>query len=67
MRSLVFLKEMRPHFKEFVEGMGDLIPSSQDAGSAVYELLTTDPNGNTIAFPVYFSLEKDGTWKIGKF
>lgn len=61
------LKETRPHFKEFVEGMGDLIPSSQDAGSAVYELLTTDPNGNTIAFPVYFSLEKDGTWKIGKF
>lgn len=61
------LKEMRPHLKEFVGRMGDLIPSSQDAGSAVYELITTDPNGDTIAFPVYFSLDEDWTWKIGKF
>ena len=60
-------KQIRPHLKEYVEGMGDLIPSSQDAGSAVYELPTTDPNGNTLLFPVHFIMGEDGTWKIENF
>jgi hypothetical protein len=61
------LKNARPHLKEFVGGMRDLVPSSQEAGAAEYELLSTDPNGNTLSFPVHFVMDDDGNWKIMNF
>jgi hypothetical protein len=61
------LEAMRPHFKDFVGRMGDLVPSSQEAGTAQYELLTTDPNGDTFAFPVHFGMDEGGNWKIVDF
>ena len=61
------LESMRPHLKEFVGKMGDMTLSSQDIGSASYELSTVDPNGKHLLFPVHFTLDEDGTWKIDNF
>jgi sugar lactone lactonase YvrE len=61
------LKAMRPHFKDFVGAMGELVPTSQEAGEAKYELITTDPNGDKFSFPVHFGMDNDGSWKIMLF
>jgi hypothetical protein len=61
------LREMKPHLKEFVNGMGKLTPESIETGSAQYELEHTDPNGDIFSFPVYFNLDEKGNWTITKF
>ncbi len=35
--------------------------------SAEFEMLRTEPNGQTISFPISFARDEDGVWRIKSF
>jgi hypothetical protein len=47
-----------------VTGMGDLILISIDEDTAKYEMLHDEGGGVISSFPVYFSKDANGNWKI---
>jgi len=58
------LTQLRPYFQDMVAGMGELILISKDADTAKYEMLHDEGGGVISCFPVYFSKDETGSWKI---
>lgn len=58
------LTQLRPYFQGMVAGMGDLVLISTDADRAKYELRHDEGGGVISSFPVYFSKNEKGEWKI---
>jgi len=58
------LTQLRQYFPDMVIGMGDLILISIDGNTAKYEMLHDDGGGVISSFPVYFSRDGQGNWKI---
>ncbi len=58
------LTQLRPQFQSMVDGMGDLILDSMDSDRAYYEMLHDEGGGVMASFPVYFSKDEQGGWKI---
>ena len=50
--------------KNAVKGMGELILVSSEANIARYEMLHDEGGGVIARFPVYFSKDGNGNWKI---
>jgi hypothetical protein len=58
------LTQLRPYFQDMVDGMGNLVLISTDAERAKYEMLHDEGGGVISCFPVYFSRDSQGKWKI---
>jgi hypothetical protein len=58
------LTQLRPYFQNMVNGMGELILISIDSDRAKYEMLHDEGGGVVSSFPVYFSKNEKGEWKI---
>lgn len=58
------LTQLRPNFPGMVNGMGNLVLISLDADRAKYEMLHDEGGGVISSFPVYFSKDAGGNWKI---
>ena len=58
------LTQLRPYFQNMVAGMGDLVLISIDADRAKYEMRHDEGGGVVSSFPVYFSKNEKGEWKI---
>lgn len=58
------LTQLRPYFQGMVSGMGDLVLISIDADRAKYEMRHDEGGGVMSSFPVYFSKNEKGEWKI---
>jgi hypothetical protein len=61
------LTQLRPYFRNMVDGMGNLIFISRDEYTAKYEMLHDEGGGVISSFPVYFSKDEHGQWKISCF
>lgn len=57
---------IEPNLPDYVAGMGELTLSSQDEGTAIYEMTHQD-GSTTYSFPVVFIKDDDGNWKIYNF
>jgi hypothetical protein len=60
----VVLTQLRPQFQSMVDGMGDLVLDSIEGDRAYYEMLHDEGGGVMASFPVYFSRNEQGEWKI---
>jgi hypothetical protein len=60
----VVLTQLRPQFQSMVNGMGELILESLEDDKAKYEMLHDEGGGVISSFPVYFSKDGQGEWKI---
>jgi hypothetical protein len=60
----IALSELRPHFRDMVTGIGDMILMSIDDDRAKYEMLHDEGGGIIASYPVYFSKDENGDWKI---
>jgi hypothetical protein len=58
------LTQLRPYFQNMVNGMGELILISIDSDRAKYEMRHDEDGGVVSSFPVYFSKNEKGEWKI---
>jgi len=58
------LTQLRPYFQDMVAGMGELVLISKDTDIAKYEMLHDEGGGVISSFPVYFSKDEQGNWKI---
>ncbi len=58
------LTQLRPYFQDMVAGMGNLVLIYKDADIAKYEMLHDEGGGVISSFPVYFSKDEQGNWKI---
>jgi hypothetical protein len=61
------LELLRPYFVQMVSDMGEMIPVSRDTYTAVYDLLREEDNNQVCGYPVSFSKDDDGNWKISNF
>ncbi|MBN2019088.1 MAG: hypothetical protein JW749_02550 [Sedimentisphaerales bacterium] len=58
------LSQLQPYFTQMVNGMGNLIFISKDEYMAKYEMRHDEGGGVISTFPVYFSKDENGNWKI---
>jgi hypothetical protein len=56
-----FLEQLRPYFSQMVNDMGELSLESMDEGIAIYEISNST---GTQFYPVVFTFDDDGNWKI---
>jgi hypothetical protein len=57
---------IEPHLADYVAGMGELILDSQEEGKVKYEMKHQDGE-ETYLFPVIFTQDEQGSWKILNF
>ena len=58
------LTQLRPQFQSMVTGMGNMILDSIGTDGAQYEMLHDEGGGIIASYPVYFSKDENGDWKI---
>lgn len=46
---------------------GDIAPTTVYPGMAEFEMIRTDPDGETISYPILFVRDSDGIWRIKSF
>jgi len=62
----IVLPQLQSKFSEMVADMGEMILISRDENKAVYDLLREE-DGQMFGYPVVFSRDEMGNWKISKF
>jgi hypothetical protein len=62
----LLLEQLRPYFPEMVNDMGGMIFIRFDTDMTVYDLLREE-NGEMYGYPVIFTRDETGQWKIYDF
>jgi hypothetical protein len=62
----IFFQELEAYMPQMANEMGDLVFIKQDEEMAYYDVLREE-NGEIYAYPVIFTREEDGSWKIYDF